>query len=130
MRSIVFFDDRKILRLVNREERKKLSKFGAYVRQRAKTSIKPSKWTSRPGRPPASHTGRLRQLILFGYSEAQKTVAIGPILYRPLSLIPKLLEHGGRDRRGREYKARPFMRPAFDAELPGFLESWKDSIKE
>lgn len=128
MKSVVFFDSSKVLRAVKRVERQKLSRFGAYVRQRAKTSIRPGRGISTPGSPPVRHTGLLGKLILFGYNEAEKSVVIGPVQFRIGSLVPRLLEHGGRARNGAVYRARPFMVPAFEAEKPGFLNDWRDSV--
>lgn len=134
----IFFDSPKVKRAVDRALRRTLSRFGAFVRTRSRTSIRKSKKISAPGSPPRSHVGLLRNLILFGYEPATKSVVIGPALLRKLpgKTIPETLEYGGRlIMRGKgpakygNYIARPYMRPARDAELPKFLDSLKDSVK-
>ncbi len=131
-----FFDRAKVKNAVDADTRRVLSKFGAFVRQRAKTSIRKRKGTSPPGSPPHSHTGLLRKFILFAYDADRKSVVIGPTLLREGSQAPRLLEHGGTTviahrgpKRRARYRPRPYMRPAFQAEqvrLPGL---WKNSIR-
>ena len=113
-----------------------LSRFGAFVRTRAKTSIRKRKGTSPPGSPPHSHVGLLRKFILFAYDPTRKSVVIGPTLIRAESQAPRLLEHGGeavrrtktRTRRLR-YRPRPFMQPAFAAEQSKLPPLWRDSVR-
>jgi hypothetical protein len=113
-----------------------LSKFGAFVRQRAKTSIRKRKGTSPPGSPPYSHVGLLRKFILFAYDPTRNSVVIGPTLIRAGSEAPRLLEYGGeavrrtkiKTRRLR-YRPRPFMRPAFEQEKTRLPALWRNSIR-
>ena len=74
-----------------------LSKAGAFIRQRAKTSIRKRKQTAKPGSPPSSHRGTLRDLILFQYDENTESVVIGPQLFgsHTTPTVPNLLEFGG-----------------------------------
>ena len=81
-----FFNRDKVMRSVDAGTRKVLSKFGAFVRQRARTSIRKRKGTSPPGSPPYSHVGLLRKFILFAYDPQRKSVVIGPTLIRAESL--------------------------------------------
>jgi hypothetical protein len=60
-----FFDRALVQQKVAKAERRVLSRFGAFVRTRAKTSIRKKKGTSPPGSPPHSHVGLLRKFILF-----------------------------------------------------------------
>src|SRR5262245_35604218 len=120
-----FFDREKIKRSVDASTRKVLSMFGAFVRQRAKTSICKRKGTSPPGSPPYSHVGLLRKFILFAYDTQRRSVVIGATPTKEGSEAPRILEHGGqgviKDRgkaRLARYRARPFMQPAFEAEKP------------
>jgi hypothetical protein len=83
-----FFDRDKVKRAVDAGTRKVLSKFGAFVRQRAKTSIRKRKGTSPPGSPPYSHVGLLRRFILFAYNPQRKSVVIGPTLTKEGSPAP------------------------------------------
>jgi hypothetical protein len=141
-----FFDSPKVLRAVDRAMRRQLSKFGAFVRRRQKSSIRKRKRVSAPGSPPSSHSGLLRQFIFFGYEHEKKAVVSGPALLNgrrsggvvPASgTIPELLEYGGaariirprRPARSVYYRPRPSARPARDAELPKFLASLKDSVR-
>jgi len=63
----MFFDRPRVVAAVDRTKRKALSRGGAFVRQSAKTSIRKRKGSAPPGKPPRSHEGSLRRLILFGY---------------------------------------------------------------
>lgn len=154
-----FFDRSAVDKAVDRALKKTLSKFGAFVRQRARSSIRTRKATSKPGSPPTNRLGLLKKGILFGYEAATQNVVIGPAAFRSNPTAPALLEKGGtrqghgevifitadpgRDVQGRfvsrgkrrikldgaiVYKARPYMKPAFDAELPRFLDSLKNSL--
>ncbi len=148
-----FFDRPKIQQAVAKAERQVLSKFGAFVRQRAKTSIRQRKGTSPPGQPPYSHVGLLRKFILFAYDRPRRSVVIGPTLTKEGSQAPKLLEYGGqisktvettvtrisaagtlvrskeKTTRQLHYRARPFMGPAFTAELAQLPKLWRNSIR-
>ena len=131
IRFSMFFGNRPVRQAADRATRAVLSKAGAFVRRRAKSSIRRRKRISRPGRPPSSHAGHLKRLILFGYDRGADSVVIGPLRFRR-GEAPPLLEFGGRARRsGRRmrYRARPFMGPALEAEAPNFPRLWKDSVK-
>ena len=134
----MFFDRSLIQSKVDAATRKRLSKFGAYVRQTARQSIRKRKGSSRPGQPPSSHTGLLKDFIYFGYDENRRSVVIGPVvLARKASGIPEVLEYGGDitirwgQARGQtvSIEARPFMGPAFDKELDRASSLWANSIK-
>lgn len=149
-----FFDSAEVLRMVDKKAIAALSKFGAFVRQRAKSSIKyKKKGVSAPGKPPFAHkssgftkqktnkkTGEtktqslspLRELLFFAYDRSTKTVVVGPVPFRGKSTAPGLLERGGVGviRRGNKqkkakFRARPFMKPAMLAELPKFASFFK-----
>jgi hypothetical protein len=113
---------------------------------------------SEPGTPPRTRTGLLRKLLLFSYDPASQSVIIGPAAINgtgPKALdgatTPSVLETGGRieltevqvngqwrvgarianeptRRRAVEVKARPYMGPAFQAELKKLPPNWRDSI--
>ena len=131
-----FFDRAAVQQKVDKATRKVLSRFGAFVRQRAKTSIKKRKGTSPPGQPPYSHVGLLRKFILFAYDADRKSVVIGPTLTREGSEAPRLLEHGGdttlETRHGSKrahYRPRPFMGPAFEQEQQKLPALWQNSVR-
>lgn len=133
-----FFDRKAVMDAVDPATRRALSRFGAFVRQRARTSIRPRREVSRPGSPPSSHVGTLRRLIFFAFDRESQSVVIGPTLFRPDSRVPGLLEYGGEatgtgpggQTRRLRYRPRPYMGPAFEAELPSAPALWQDSIKK
>lgn len=132
-----FFDRQKVRSAMDDATRRVLSRFGAYVRQRARTSIRKRRGASAPGSPPHSHVGLLRRGILFAYDARTRSVVVGPFLLRPGSRAPNLLEYGGfavvTDDQGRRrrayYRARPYMRPAFQAELSRLPDQWKGKLR-
>lgn len=140
-----FFDRKKVIAATTRAERQVLSKFGAYTRQRARTSIRKSNKTSTPGKPPYSHEPHLlRNLIFFVYEPEQHSTIIGPArLNQRVGNAPEALEKGGpsevlfRDRKTGgaktikkvNIKKRAYMQPAFDAEKQNMDRLWSNSIK-
>ena len=131
----LFFDRQAVTNAADRATRKVLSKFGAFVRQTARTSIRRRKSISEPGQPPSSHTGLLKRNIFFVFSPEARSVVIGPILLNKGTDAPRLLEHGDtvvRKRRGKrvrmKYRPRPFMGPAFDREQQKLPALWRNSV--
>jgi len=134
----LFFDTRKVRRAVDVGTRRVLSKFGAFVRRTARSSIRKRKKPSSPGSPPSSHTGLLKRFIWFGYEPARRSVVIGParLTQKGRGEAPSLLEYGGSaklERRGKrkraKVRARPFMGPAFEKEQPKLPAIWRDSVR-
>ena len=132
----MFFDRKAVTSKVDRAERRVLSRFGAFVRRGARSSIRKRKRASEPGMPPSSHTGLLKRNIFFLYEPQQSGVVIGPTLLGKGTDAPRLLEHGGsathrkRKRRVRvTYQPRPFMGPAFEQEKPKLPKMWRDSVR-
>ena len=133
----MFFDQKAVRSATDRATRKVLSKFGAYVRTAARSSIRKRKTISEPGQPPSSHVGTLRRLIFFGYDTGKRSVVVGPTPFGNTAEAPPLLEYGGRarrkDRRDRvrtaTYRPRPFMGPAFEQEKPKLPAMWAGSVK-
>lgn len=141
-----FFTAANVINTVDRTTRKALSNFGAFVRQRAKSSIRRRKAVSAPGNPPNSHTGLIGKFLYFAWDESQRSVVIGPALIRTSYAEPGslgelerggstvVIESGFKTRNGRRVvekkkrtiniKARPFMQPAFDKELPNLPKFW------
>ena len=151
----LFFDRPKVQRAVKSARRRALSKTGAFIRQRAKTSMRkvgkrarakatPGSLVSRPGQPPLAHEGSLRRLLFFAYDPNFQSVVVGPLAFRA-GTAPATLEYGGevvinRRRRRRDgqvtrYRSRarilprPYMAPALQKEIPGMPEAWRNSIK-
>ena len=127
----MFFDRIKVQRHLDTRSRKVLSRFGAYVRQTAKSSIKRRKGTSAPGNPPFSHVGTLKRHIYFAFDPQSRSVVIGPVIFPGKSgkALPAL-EYGGKSVRNDgqriNIQARPFMGPAFSNELAGLSNIWSE----
>ena len=95
-KSFVFFDSDAVKRATNAAQRQALSKFGAYCRRVARNSIKKSRTISKPGDPPHSHTGRLKNNIYFGWDERNRSVVVGPLKIAQVEPpVPNILEVGG-----------------------------------
>jgi hypothetical protein len=133
----MFFTSKAVVSATDRATRRVLSKFGAYVRRTAKSSIRKRKAISAPGKPPSSHTGLLKRFILFGYDPAKRSVVIGPLRLTRGGRgdAPRALEEGGTSRmvrRGRKkrvkIKARPFMGPAMEKEKTKLPQMWRNSV--
>lgn len=137
----MFFDSPKVVAAVDAAARRVLSKFGAFVRTAAKSSIRKRKKASEPGSPPSSHTGLLKKFIYFGYDQSRQSVVIGPTrLNNSGGTAPESLEYGGKAtvtalRRGKKtsrrvtINERPYMRSALGKELPKLPSMWRDSVK-
>ncbi len=143
-----FFDRKAVINATDAGNRRVLSKFGAFVRTRAKSSIRKRKGVSAPGRPPHSHVGLLKKLIYFAFDPARKSVVIGPTLANSASsnispigkTVPETLEEGGvvlisrrfnvSGKKRRAYlRARPYMKPAADEEMKNLPRLYANSIK-
>jgi hypothetical protein len=134
----LFFDTKAVRSKVDAATRRVLSKFGAFVRRTARSSIRKRKRISKPGDPPSSHTGLLRRFIWFGYEPSKRSVVIGPVRLsqKGRGEAPHLLEYGGATKvayRGKRKRAkvrpRPFMGPAFEKEQPKLPAMWRDSVQ-
>jgi len=135
----LFFDKKAVTSKTDRATRNVLSRFGAFVRRTAKSSIRTRKGISAPGSPPSSHTGLLKKFIFFGYEPQRRSVVIGPARLNQrgrgaLPGAPSLLEYGGvtaakGKRKRARYRPRPFMGPAFIKERTKMPALWRDSIK-
>lgn len=149
-----FFDKAPVIAQMDKRTRGALSRFGAYVRTRAQSSMlghrtpkgfgKKSKVRNRagisaPGQPPLPHQGGIVRLIFFAYDDAKKSVVIGPVLYSAAKkkgayIVPQILEEGGtvaaKTMGGKtvvmHYRPRPFMVPAFKAELPNAPKQFRE----
>ncbi len=139
--AIEFTGDVVIPLLMHAAAHRVLMKFGAFVWQRARTSITPSKRPSQPGRPPHTHQKTLPKSIRFAYDEERTSVVIGPVpLPGKTGTAPAALEAGGNSklrtmRRGIQVvrtsaiRARPFMGPALEAEEPNLPPLWANCLK-
>ncbi len=137
-----FFDRKPVMDATDRATRQVLSRFGAFVRTRSRTSIRKSSKVSAEGSPPFSHGDNLlRDFILFAFEAARRSVIIGPAkLSGRIGNAPEALEEGGESEAFEGFgvkrklvktkvRARPYMLPAFEAELPGVDRLWANSVK-
>lgn len=123
-----FFDRDAVTKSMDKATKKALSKFGAFVRRRAQSSIRTRKKISEPGSPPSGHAGNLKRLIYFSYDPQQKSVVTGPTPFG-VGEAPRLLEMGGVSVFGKRYRPRPFMKPAFDAEQPNAAKMFENQME-
>lgn len=139
----MFFDRAAVINATDRATKSVFSKFGAFVRRVARSSIRRRKKSSAPGMPPSSHTDLLKKFIFFGYDAEKKSVVIGPVLLNGTSgTAPEVLEKGGtavitqsstarlkREKKTIVIKKRPYMQPAFEKVKPQLPAMWANSIK-
>lgn len=146
----LFFDRAAVVNSADKAAVKELSRFGAHVRRRVKSSIKAAPkrektarkrgligeaghYVSSPGDPPLSHVGGIKDNVYFGYDPSARSVVIGPVVFKGRARGARALEQGGdsEDSRGRiiSVRARPYMKPAFLAELPKVPAQFKGSVK-
>lgn len=103
-----FFDRPAVIRAVGRARAAVLSKFGAFVRRSARSSIRPGGKkgiVSKPGEPPRSHEGSLRRFLNFAWDPRSQSLVVGPektnqVFFtdamRPVKgTVPGVLEQGG-----------------------------------
>lgn len=100
-----FFDRPAVQRAVDAGSRRALSKIGAFIRRRARSSIKRRKKISQPGSPPTAHATETPNLktILFAYDPRRQSVVVGPVAFNQAifgnksnrTTVPELLEKGG-----------------------------------
>jgi len=147
----MFFDRKAVTSRVDKATRRVFSRFGSFVRSTARKSIRKvsgkKKLPSKPGQPPKSRKGHLKRFILFGYDADRRSVVIGPKALGSSPTAPEALEYGGtsrvnvwtgkwlgrgkpeRARKNVNIRARPYMGPAFERELPQLPQMWRDSVK-
>lgn len=152
-----FFDAKKILDDVEKAEAKAMSKFGAFTRQRMKTSIKYRDKVAAAGQPPSAHRSRgfskakvnkktgvvsrqqqspLRELIFFALDPATKSVVIGPVAFG--QNVAGIVERGGTGmvtdprtglRKSAHFSPHPFAEPAGRAEAAKFPELLRNMVR-
>lgn len=102
-----FFDRLAVQKMLPPLERRTLSRIGAFIRRRARSSIRRRKRASQPGSPPSAHSSdkvaSIRN-ILFAYEASRKSVVVGPVKLNQVNsdwitggtiTIPELMEFGG-----------------------------------
>ena len=99
VKTTQFFDRPHVLKKLDAFERLWLGRIGAFTRRTARSSIRRRKAVSKPGSPPTSRTGILKNSILFGLASGGKSVVIGPsanFFKGSRNAGASALEHGGR----------------------------------
>jgi hypothetical protein len=150
-----FFDKAAVTKGLDPAIRKALSKFGAFVRTRARSSLKYRTGASAAGSPPSVHRSKgftrkkkvkgavvqqpsspLRELLFFSYDPEVKSVVIGPAIGGSRSDAPRIEEEGGTTtinvggkRVSASYPARPYMGPAFATERAKAAELFRGLIR-
>ena len=137
----MFFTAKPVINAVGRARRRVLSKAGAFIHRRARSSIRKRRRSARPGEPPSSHVGLLKRFLYFAYDFGTQSVVIGPARLggrRPYGnvTVPEVLEEGGNvtaaghgKRRRRRYAPHPYMGPAYAAERPNLARHWADEVR-
>lgn len=86
---------------------------------------------SRPGKPPKSITGLLRNNIYYVFDPLAESVVIGPTLLGKSSGAQQTLEYGGQVQFGPRKVSilpRPYMGPAQQQVQPAVAEMFRDSL--
>lgn len=154
-----FFDSAAVTRALDRGAARALGRFGTYVQREDKKSLKYAKAKSLPGSPPTVHrspaftrtkktrkggtrrqmVSPLRELTFYGYDPSQRSVVIGPEVFRNSKIgggrAPRVIEEGGTGpvRSGGKvtigrYAPRPHTGPAFRKKLPMLPALFKDVV--
>lgn len=110
-----FFDRPKVIASLKKAKRKALSKAGAFVRRRARSSLRRRKQPSAPGSPPSTHSNDPSlKTILFAFQPQSESTIVGPVQFNQVnftvesvtSTVPGLHERG-ETAIIREYRYRP-----------------------
>jgi hypothetical protein len=137
----LFFDRAVVIAEMESKTRKALSRAGAFIRTRARSSIRSRKSAAPVGSPPSSHTHLLKRFIFFSYDPATKSIVAGPEQLTGVrgTDVPHTLEFGGHGqtkgkggvRRVFTIKPRPFMGPALKKEVEAgtIPQQWGGSLK-
>lgn len=76
-----FFDRQEVKGRMTKANRKAISKAGAFIRRRARSSLRRRKKSSEPGRPPNVHTDRVAtpKNILVAYEPQSESLVVGAV---------------------------------------------------
>lgn len=134
-----FFDRPAVDRALDRATKKNLSKAGAYIRKRARSSLRRRKKPASPGSPPSVHSddnvANLKN-ILFAFDPNALAVFIGPVGLNQRNYssqgysttIPALMEFGGtiyiREWRFDMLDRRTFEMVMRNPSMMKFAEEW------
>lgn len=133
-----FFDRQRVIESIDEASRKSLSKAGAYIRQRARSSMRRRKRSSNPGQAPTVREGSLKRLLFFAWDQGSRSEVVGPAGFKN-SMVPEVLEYGGvttivRRKNGRlervqvKIAPRPYMAPALEREKANVPSMFKAAM--
>ena len=134
----LFFDTELVKRSVSKTVLQKLNHIGGLIRKTARNSIRPRRSASKPGDPPNSHTGLLKDKLLYSFDKEAESVVVGPVLLNRGTDAPHTLEFGGYTQIGSAWslfkkrvfiKPRPYMAPALEKNRETIAKIWSDSIR-
>lgn len=108
-----FFDRQAVITAIGKANAAALSRHGAFVQRRSRSSLRRRKKPSAPGNPPSVHTSdpvATLKNIWFAYEPSTAAVVVGPLRLnvhntvwggetgrvRTSGAVPGILEHGGR----------------------------------
>lgn len=98
------------------------------ISQLAKKRIVKSRVASRPGKPPHSRRGAMRNAIRYEVAEDKYSAVIGPIP-SIVGTSGQAHEFGGRYM-GNTYPERPFMGPAMEEAIPQIGPKFRGTVGE
>lgn len=136
----LFLDRDRVIKATDRAQRRALNRVGGAIRLTARRSIRKRKKSSAPGKPPSSHTQRLRRGIFYAYEPKRTNVVIGPVSEGTPEQL-EALEAGGNveiqtKKRGEparretiKIEARPFMGPAERINRERIPDAFKDAVR-
>lgn len=107
--------------------RNSFSRTAFLIRQTMVESIERAEGPSAPGEPPHTHRGNYFRRAM-RYAVDKDGAVIGP-MYSAVGDVGKAHEFGGLFR-GEYFEKRPTAKPALDANLDVFANSWSGSIGE
>lgn len=108
LRSAQFLDRAAVHKAVGKRNARALGRVGAFIRRRARSSMRRRKKVSTPGSPPSAHsTDKVATLknIQFFFDQRKQSLVVGPVKLNQANdlvggagrvTIPQLMEHGGR----------------------------------
>lgn len=148
-----FYDRRPVQSAQSRAKLRVGSRFGAFVRRSARSSIRRRLDSSRPGSPPTNVTGLLRRLIFFSYDRDIDGPVIGPtragrsqfgrtgaevLEFGGPAQVTRFRRDGWTDQGSPRYQrvttrfnvaARPFMLPALQRESKRLPSMWTGAVR-
>ncbi len=128
----IFFNNGSVKALMAKRTDQALERFGAFVRTRARSSLKSRKKVAKAGSPPSVHEGGIKRLTVFALDKRANSVVIGPLAYRANKA--RQIEEGGTiatmKRGGKvqmmRYRPHPWLQPAFEKELATAAKNWSE----